>query len=105
MTDETIEILPAIYKEMPVVLKTRDGREIKYIRPDEVQNMLSFLEGRDKVFVDLLWNTGARVSEALMVTPGRIDFERSTITITKKGKRFPQRARPSETKSEVLGLP
>ena len=52
MTDETMEILPAIYNEMPVVLKTRDGREIKYIRPDEVQKILSFLEGRDRVFVE-----------------------------------------------------
>jgi hypothetical protein len=40
MTDETIEILPAIYNEMPVILKSRDGREIKYIRPDEVQNIV-----------------------------------------------------------------
>jgi integrase len=104
MADETIEILPAIYKEMPVVLKTRDGREIKYIRPDEVQNMLSFLEGRDKVFVDLLWNTGARVSEALMVTPGRIDFERSTITITtlKKRKTLPPKGKA--LRNEIRGL-
>jgi integrase len=104
MADDTIEILPAIYNEMQVVLKTRDGREIKYIRPDEVRNMLSFLEGRDRVFVDLPWNTGARVSEALMVTPGRINFERSTITITtlKKRKTLPPKGKA--LRNEIRGL-
>jgi integrase len=95
MSTDAIEILPAVYEETLPVLKTQDGREIKYIRRDEVHRMLLFLEGRDKLFVDLLWNTGARVSETLGITPGTVDFNESTITVRtlKKKKRLPKKGK------------
>ncbi|MBW2638234.1 MAG: tyrosine-type recombinase/integrase, partial [Deltaproteobacteria bacterium] len=104
MSANAIEILPAIYEETFPVLKTQDGREIKYIRRDEVHRVLSFVEGRDKLFVDLLWNTGARVSEALDITPGGIDFNESTITVRtlKKKKRLPKMGK--DLKNEIRGL-
>jgi site-specific recombinase XerD len=100
------EILPAEWHEVksPAVLKTRTGREIKYIRPHEVHRLLSFLEGRDRLLVEVLWNTGARVSEVLELTPSSIDFHQATVTIRslKKKRRLPKKAK--EIKNEIRGL-
>lgn len=100
------EILPAEWHEVksPAVLKTRTGREIKYIRPHEVHRLLSFLEGRDRLLIEVLWNTGARVSEVLALTPSSIDFHQATVTIRslKKKRRLPKKAK--EIKNEIRGL-
>jgi integrase len=99
-------ILPAEWHEIepPAVLKTRTGHEIKYIRPHEVHRMLSFLEGRDRLLVEVLWNTGARVSEVLELTPSSIDFHQATITIRslKKKRKLPKKAK--DIKNEIRGL-
>jgi len=101
-----IEILPAEWHkiEPPAVLKTRTGHEIKYIRRDEVHRLLSFLEGRDRLLVEVLWNTGARVSEALELTPEAVNFNECAITIRslKKKKRLPKKAK--KIKNEIRGL-
>ena len=101
------EILPAEWHqiETPAVLKTRSGREIKYIRPHEAQRLLSALgEGRDQLLVEVLWNTGARVSEALELTPASVNFDEATVTIRtlKKKRRLPKKAK--EVKNEIRGL-
>jgi site-specific recombinase XerD len=100
------EVLPVQWHEVEplAVLKTRTGREIKYIRPHEVHSLLSFLEGRDRLLVEVLWNTGARVSEGLELTPESINFSQGTITIRslKKKKRLPKKAK--DIKNEIRGL-
>ena len=100
------DIVPAEWHEVapPAVLKTRTGKEIKYIRPDEVHRVLFFLDGRDRLLVEVLWNTGARVSEALELTPASVNFDESTITIRtqKKKKRLSDKAKA--VKNEIRGL-
>ena len=66
--------------------------------------MLSFLEGRDRLLVEVLWNTGARVSEVLELTPSSIDFHQATITIRnlKKKRKLPKKAK--DIKNEIRGL-
>jgi len=104
---EDSEILPAEWHEIesPAVLKTRTGREIKYIRPHEARRILSVLgEGRDQLLVEILWNTGARVSEALELTPASVNFNEATVTIRtlKKKRRLPKKAK--DVKNEIRGL-
>ncbi|RZB32081.1 MAG: hypothetical protein SRB1_01700 [Desulfobacteraceae bacterium Eth-SRB1] len=48
MDNNIIDITPCNVLPMPAVLKTANGQEIKYIRRDEVQRIMSVLEGRDR---------------------------------------------------------
>jgi len=100
------EIFPAEWHqiETPAVLKTKTGREIKYIRRHEARRILSVLEGRDQLLVEVLWNTGARVSEGLELTPASVNFNEGTITIRtlKKKRKLPKQAK--EVKNEIRGL-
>ena len=100
------EILPAEWHEIeaPAVLKTRTGREIKYIRSHEAHKVISVLQGRDQLLVEILWNTGARVSEVLELTRASLNFDEATVTIRtlKKKKRLPKKAK--EVKNEIRGL-
>ena len=70
------EVLPAEWHEIetPAVLKTSAGREIEYIHQHEVHRILSCLQGRDRLLVEVLWNTGARISEVLGLTAGSVNF-------------------------------
>lgn len=101
-----MEILPAVWADTsaPAVLKTRTGKVIKYIRRDEVHRMLSVLEGRDKLLIEMLWNTGARVSELLSLTPGSVNFAEGTVTVRtlKKKRTLPRKAK--EIKIEIRGI-
>ena len=65
MDNNIIDITSCNVLPMPPVLKTANGQEIKYIRRDEVQRIMSVIEGRDRLMVEALWNTGARISEVL----------------------------------------
>jgi len=100
------DILPGEWREIepPAVLKTRTGREIKYIRPHEVRRILSILKGRDRLLVEILWNTGARVSEVLELTPASVNFNHGIITIRslKKKRRLPKEAKL--IRNEIRGL-
>jgi len=100
------EVLPAEWQrvEFPAVLKTSKGQEIKYIRPHEVHRILSHLQGRDRLLVEVLWNTGARISEVLELTPASVNFNESAVTIRtmKKKKRLPKSAK--DIKNEIRGL-
>lgn len=103
---ENNDIIPAVWHEVnsQAVLKTNTGREIKYIRHDEVHQLYSILEGRNRLLIEVLWNTGARVSEALELTPESINFHQGTVTIRslKKKKKLPKKAK--EIKNEIRGL-
>ena len=98
-------ILPVEWKEVetPAVLKTSAGREIKYIRQHEVQRIFSCLQGRDRLLVEVLWNTGARISEVLELTPGSVNFNQHTITIRSiKKRKFYKKAK--DIRNEIRGL-
>ena len=56
------------------------------------------------MFVDILWNTGGRVSEALKVTSGRINFERSTIQSQRSKKRRGFSKKSNALRKEIRGL-
>lgn len=104
MDNNIIDITPCNVLPMPAVLKTANGQEIKYIHRDEVHGIMSVLEGRDRLLVELLWNTGGRISEVLELTSQAVNFDNETITIRtlKKKKRLPKKGK--EIKNEIMGL-
>ena len=58
----------------------------KYLKDEEVKNLLDRCEGRrDRIIIDLILLTGVRVSEVLEITPDDIDFRNRTIRIHGKG--------------------
>ena len=95
MDNNIIDITPRNALPMTAVLKTPKRQEIKDIRRDEVWRILSVLEGRNRLLVEILWNTGARVSEVLELTPQAVNFDDGTITIRtlKKKRGFPERGK------------
>ncbi|MBW2083851.1 MAG: site-specific integrase [Deltaproteobacteria bacterium] len=106
------QVLPAEWHEIeaPAVLKTSSGKEIKYIRRHEVQRILSCLQGRpacrsgrDRLLVEVLWNTGARISEVLELTAESVNFNQHTITIRSiKKRKFHKKAK--DIRNEIRGL-
>ena len=104
MDNNIIDVTSCNVLPMPAVLKTANGQEIKYIRRDEVQRIMSVLEGRDRLMVEALWNTGGRISEVLELTSQAVNFDDGTITIRtlKKKKRLPKNGK--DIKNEIMGL-
>ncbi|MEK7354507.1 MAG: tyrosine-type recombinase/integrase, partial [Chloroflexota bacterium] len=53
-----------------------------YLEPDEVDRLEQAAEYlRDKLLIRLLFHLGCRVSEALGIRVGDIDFRQGTVTI------------------------
>lgn len=104
--DDIIEVLPVSVCEphVPAVLKTATGKEIKYLRKEEVHRMLGAVTGRNKLIIQMLWHTGVRVSELLSIKVSDIDFEQNTVTVRtlKKKKTLPRKAKLIKT--EIKGL-
>ena len=77
------------------LLTTSAGRKLKYIRRHEVERMLFLLEGRDRLIIKILWQTGVRVSELLTITPSDIDFKEGSIRVAtlKKKSILPKKAK------------
>ena len=60
----------------------------KYLKDEEVKNLLDRCEGRrDRIIIELILLTGLRVSEVLGIAPDSIDFRNRTIRIHGKGSR------------------
>ena len=53
--------------------------------PDEVVRILGFLEGEHRLFAQLLYGTGMRISEGLQLRVKDLDFDHGTI-IVREGK-------------------
>ncbi len=73
------------------------GRELpKYFTAEEVHHILAATENeRDKLMLNLMWQTGLRVSELLALTPSHIDFRGYTLKVpTLKRKGTPLRVVP-----------
>jgi integrase len=69
-------------------MKSKVKRLPKYLKDEEVKNLLERCEGRrDRLIIELILLTGLRVSEVLGITPDDIDFRNRTIQIHGKGSR------------------
>lgn len=69
----------------------------KYFHKHEIDAILEAVKGKDSytLLINLLWQTGARVSEILAIKVKDIDFHTKTLRITTlKQKNHPQRAIP-----------
>ncbi len=61
------------------------------MRSDEVVRILGFLEGEHRLFAQLLYGTGMRISEGLQLRVKDLDFDHGTI-IVREGKGSKDRA-------------
>jgi integron integrase len=71
---------PRSHRRLPVVLSR-----------DEVSRILTLLDGAQRLFAQLLYGTGMRISEALQLRVKDVDFEHSTIVV-REGKGGKDRA-------------
>ena len=53
--------------------------------PDEVVRILGFLEGEHRLFAQLLYGTGMRISEGLQLRVKDLDFDHGTIIVREAG--------------------
>lgn len=76
----------------------------RYFTPDEVRRIIDGVENlRDKLLLEVLWQTGGRVSEVLQLTPGAIDFNNDCVRlVTLKRRALMERAIPA--KPQFLGM-
>ena len=68
---------PRPSRRLPVVLT-----------PDEVVRILGFLEGEHRLFAQLLYGTGMRISEGLQLRVRDLDFDHGTIIVRRQGLRI-----------------
>ena len=61
------------------------------LTPDEVVRILGFLEGEHRLFAQLLYGTGMRISEGLQLRVKDLDFDHGTI-IVREGKELQDQA-------------
>ena len=83
-------ILPSVGRnEQPKPKNKKSIKRLpKYLKDEEVKNLLDRCEGRrDRLIIELILLTGLRVSEVLGITPDDIDFRNRTIQIHGKGSR------------------
>ena len=57
------------------------------LTPDEVVRILGFLEGEHRLFAQLLYGTGMRISEGLQLRVKDLDFDRTIIVREGKGSK------------------
>jgi integrase len=75
----------------------------KYLAADEVRRVIEQAANpRDRLLMNLLWQTGLRISEALMLTPNHIDFNGAVLKAPTLKRRKPM-VRPIPLKSALLG--
>jgi integrase/recombinase XerD len=82
------------------VKKPRRVRKPKHVlRPDEFQRIVGAARGnpRDYTLLQLLFQTGIRVSEVIVIRLTELEMEHSTLTIHRKGNR--KRTIPLEKKT------
>ncbi|MFQ5861496.1 MAG: tyrosine-type recombinase/integrase [Candidatus Brocadiales bacterium] len=72
------------------IIALGDGELPAYFTRDEVDRILAQVEGRDKLLLSLLWQTGIRVSEALALEVKGVDFYGKVIRIKSLKKQRPE---------------
>ena len=69
--------------------KTRPSRRLPVVlTPDEVVRILGFLEGEHRLFAQLLYGTGMRISEGLQLRVKDLDFDHGTIIVREGAPRI-----------------
>ena len=78
---------PRKAKLLPKVLSVEDvGRFLARPRQDGADGRISaYAASRDTAIFEFLYSTGCRISEAIAVTWGEIDFAKGTVIVTGKG--------------------
>ena len=77
---------------LQVIGRPRPSRRLPVVlTPDEVVRILGFLEGEHRLFAQLLYGTGMRISEGLQLRVKDLDFDHGTI-IVREGKGSKDRA-------------
>ncbi len=61
-----------------------------YFTRNEVDRILAQVEGRDMLFLSLLWQTGVRVSEALALGVQDVDFYGKVLRVKSLKKHRPE---------------
>ena len=76
-------------KTLPRVMSVGDvGRLVERPERDlEAKSLASYAGRRDAALLEFLYSTGCRISEALSVKWGEIDFARGTLVVTGKGSK------------------
>ena len=75
----------------------------KYLGADEVRRVIDQAKNpRDRLLIEVLWQTGLRISEALALTPASIDFNGSILRAPTLKRRKPM-VRPIPLKAGLLG--
>ncbi len=72
------------------IIALGDGELPAYFTRDEVDRILAQVEGRDKLLLSLLWQTGVRVSEALAIEVKDVDFYSKTLKVKSLKKQRPE---------------
>jgi len=82
-------------------LMTRDLP--KYLAAEEVRRVIDQTKNpRDRLLLELLWQSGLRISEALALTPAHIDFNGAVLKAPTLKRRKPM-VRPIPLKPGLLG--
>lgn len=75
----------------------------KYLSAEEARRVIAEAKSpRDRLLIELLWQTGLRISEALAVTPASIDFNGAILRAPTLKRRKPL-VRPIPLKPGLLG--
>ena len=75
----------------------------KYLAAEEVRRVIEQAKSpRDRLLMELLWQTGVRISECLALTPGHVDFNGSVLKAPTLKRRKPM-MRPIPLKPGLLG--
>ena len=75
----------------------------KYLSAEEVRRVIDQAKNpRDRLLIEVLWQTGLRISEALAVTPASIDFNGAVLRAPTLKRRRPM-VRPIPLKPGLLG--
>lgn len=70
-------------------------RTIAYLTPDQIARLLNFChDKRSHLLVNVLWRTGARITEAIRLTPDHLDPTAKVIRIESVKRRVPVRQVP-----------
>ena len=72
------------------LLALGDGELPAYFTKEEIDRILAQVEGRDRLFLSLLWQTGVRVSEALALEVKDVDFYSKTLKVKSLKKQRPE---------------
>jgi integrase/recombinase XerD len=80
-----MSVVKQLVRGMSSYLKRPGTGELEHITEDEARQMIGEAPDRTKqLLFKMLWQTGARISEILEISPSDVNFEESMVTIHRK---------------------